>query len=55
MPVQPPSPGKRILRTRLGCLIRDIGRKIEGQQSLEAVFALPLTRASQIRSQRQRG
>jgi IS5 family transposase len=39
----------RILRTRLGRLIRDIGRKIEGQESLEAAFALPLTQ------QRQRG
>ena len=44
----------RILRTRLGRLIRDIRRKIEGQESLEATFALPLTRASQIRSQQQR-
>src|SRR5476649_1912437 len=39
----------RILRTRLGRLIRDIGRKIEGQENLEAAFALPLTRANQIR------
>ena len=37
----------RILRTRLGRLIRDIGRKIAGQDSLEAAFALPLARASQ--------
>ena len=44
----------RILRTRLGRLIRDIGRKIEGQDSLIAAFALPLVRASQIRSQQQR-
>ena len=44
----------RILRTRLGRLIRDIGRKIAGQESIEAVFALPLARASQIRSQQQR-
>ena len=44
----------RILRTRLGRLIRDIGRKIAGQESLDAAFALPLTRASQIRSQQQR-
>jgi transposase, IS5 family len=36
----------RILRTRLGRLIRDIGRKIEGHQDIEAVFALPLARAS---------
>ena len=40
----------RILRTRLGRLIRDIGRKIAGQENLEAAFALPLSRASQIRS-----
>src|SRR2546430_8516695 len=44
----------RILRTRLGRLIRDIGRKIEGQADVEAAFALPLARASQIRSQQQR-
>jgi IS5 family transposase len=40
----------RILRSRLGRLIRDIGRKIAGQESIEAAFALPLVRASQIRS-----
>jgi transposase, IS5 family len=44
----------RILRSRLGRLIRDIGRKIEGQENLEAAFALPLTRATLIRSQQQR-
>ena len=44
----------RILRSRLGRLIRDIGRKIAGQDSVEAAFALPLVRASQIRSQQQR-
>jgi IS5 family transposase len=44
----------RILRTRLGRLIRDIGRKIEGYADVEAAFALPLARASQIRSQQQR-
>src|SRR6202158_5087663 len=44
----------RILRTRLGRLIRDIGRKIEGHADLEAAFALPLACASQIRSQQQR-
>ena len=43
----------RIQRTRLGRLIRDIGRKIEGHQDIEAVFALPLARASQ-RGQQQR-
>src|SRR5580658_9324449 len=47
----------RLLRTRLGRLIRDIGRKIAGHTDLEAAFAWPLSCASQIRSQqrRQRG
>jgi IS5 family transposase len=44
----------RILRTRLGRLIRDIRRKIAGQANLEAVFEWPLTKANQIRSQQQR-
>ena len=44
----------RFLRTRLGRLIRDIRRKIEGKQDLETAFASPLSRAEQIRSQRQR-
>ena len=44
----------RILRTRLGRIIRDIGRKIAGKTDLEATFAWPLARASQIRSQQQR-
>jgi transposase, IS5 family len=44
----------RFLRGRLGRLIRDIGRKIAGHPDLEAAFALPLTRAFQIRSQQQR-
>ena len=44
----------RFLRTRLGRLIRDIGRKIKGNAVLEEVFAVPLSRASQIRSQKQR-
>ena len=44
----------RILRSRLGRLIRDIGRKIEGQENLEAAFALPLTRATH-QQQRQLG
>jgi hypothetical protein len=38
----------RIPRTRLGRLIRDISRKIAGQESVEAALALPLARASQI-------
>jgi len=44
----------RILRTRLGRLVRDIRRKIAGQQDLEAAFLWPLSRADQIRSQQQR-
>jgi IS5 family transposase len=44
----------RILRSRLGRIIRDISRKIVGQPALEEVFAWPLARASQIRSQQQR-
>jgi transposase, IS5 family len=42
------------LRTRLGRLIRDIGRKIAGHGDIEAAFALPLARANQIRGQQQR-
>jgi IS5 family transposase len=44
----------RILRTRLGRLIRDIRRKIDGQEHMAAAFEAPLARASQIRSQQQR-
>ena len=44
----------RILRSRLGRIIRDIGRKIAGHADLEAIFRWPLARASQIRSQQQR-
>ena len=44
----------RILRTRLGRLIRDVRRKIAGQADLEAAFEWPLTKASQVRSQQQR-
>jgi transposase, IS5 family len=45
---------QRFLRTRLGRLIRDIRRKVRGRDDLEAAFQEPLSRASQIRSQRQR-
>jgi IS5 family transposase len=47
----------RVLRSRLGRVIRDIGRKIEDDPERRAVFATPLTRAQQIRRQkpRQRG
>src|SRR5207245_11534874 len=44
----------RVLRTRLGRLIRDIRRKIAGYADLEAAFGWPLARADQIRSQQQR-
>jgi transposase, IS5 family len=44
----------RLLRTRLGRLIRDIRRKIAGREDIEAAFESPLSRASQIRSQQQR-
>src|SRR6478672_759687 len=44
----------RLLRTRLGRLIRDIRRKIAGQADLETVLERPLARAEQIRSQQQR-
>ena len=42
------------LRTRLGRLTRDIQGKIEGDGALQEIFALPLARARQIRSQKQR-
>jgi len=44
----------RLLRTRLGRLIRDIRRKIAGRGDIEAAFQAALSRASQIRSQQQR-
>jgi transposase, IS5 family len=44
----------RLLRTRLGRIVRDIGRKIAGNDALEAAFAWPLSCANQIRSQQQR-
>lgn len=44
----------RLLKSRLGRIIRDIRRKIEGRPELEAVFETPLARAAQIRSQQQR-
>ena len=44
----------RILRSRLGRIIRDIRHKIAGQADIEAAFEWPLARASQIRSQQQR-
>jgi IS5 family transposase len=44
----------RILRTRLGRLIRDIRRKIAGREHLKAAFSGSLSRANQIGSQQQR-
>jgi transposase, IS5 family len=44
----------RMLRTRLGRIIRDIRRKIAGQEQIAAAFEAPLSRASQIRLQQQR-
>lgn len=44
----------RLLRTRLGRLIRDIRRKIAGRPEFEAAFEWPLACANQIRSQQQR-
>jgi IS5 family transposase len=44
----------KFLRTRLGRVIRDIGRKTEGDAALRDVFAVPLSRAVQVRGQRQR-
>jgi IS5 family transposase len=44
----------RLLRTRLGRLIRDIRRKIAGREDIEAAFEAPLSHAPQIRSQQQR-
>src|SRR5262249_21760370 len=44
----------RILRTRLGRLSRSIPRNLSRNARLEAVFAWPLSRADQIRSQQQR-
>lgn len=44
----------RFLRTRLGRLIRDIERKIEGQATLKKAFEAPLAFAKQIHKQKQR-
>ena len=38
----------KFLRTRLGRIIRDIRRKIEGDEGLEEAFAVALSRAAQI-------
>ncbi len=44
----------KFLRTRLGRLVRDIRRKTEGDEGLKEVFAVALSRAAQIRGQKQR-
>jgi len=44
----------RSLRTMLGRVIRDIGRKIAGRPALADAFSLPLSLARQVRDQRQR-
>jgi len=43
----------KTLRTYLGRLVRDIGRKIRGEAGLESVFAHPLMLARRVREQRQ--
>src|SRR6201981_1631977 len=44
----------RLLRTRLGRIIRDVRRKIAGRPEIEAAFERPLARADQIRPEPQR-
>jgi IS5 family transposase len=44
----------KFLRIRLGRVIRDIRRKTEGDEGLRAIFAVPLSRADQLRRQKQR-
>ena len=44
----------KFLRTRLGRIIRDIGRQIGDDETLNAIFAHPLAKASQIKKQKQR-
>ena len=44
----------RFLRTRLGRLVRDIRRKTAHDTELRQAFAIPLSRADQIRRQKQR-
>lgn len=43
----------RFLRARLGRLIRDIRRKIDGDEALQAAFAEPLSKGHRIRWQQQ--
>jgi transposase, IS5 family len=44
----------KTLRTQLGRVIRDIGRKIGNDAALQAIFARPLALARRVREQRQR-
>jgi IS5 family transposase len=44
----------KLLRTRLGRVVRDIRRKIDGDEELQMAFAAPLSKALQIRRQKQR-
>ncbi len=44
----------RRLRTYLGRVARDIGRKISGDDALKEIFAIPLSLARRVREQRQR-
>lgn len=44
----------RFLRTRLGRVIRDIGRKIDGNERLEEAFATELAQATRFRHQKRR-
>ena len=44
----------KFLRTRLGRIVRDIRRKTDDDEALRQAFAVPLSRASKIRRQKQR-
>jgi IS5 family transposase len=44
----------KTLRTYLGRVVRDIGRKIAGQSDLKQIFTQPLRLARRVREQRQR-
>jgi transposase, IS5 family len=44
----------RTLRTQLGRVVRDIGRKIADDGALRTIFAVPLSLARRVREQRQR-
>ncbi len=44
----------KYLRTRLGRVIRDIRRKTNDDEALRQTFGVPLSRATQIRNQKQR-